>query len=231
MSTYLRTPHLTGLIQPWFRMTRAGSGRTQVTFSWIPRGTRVKDPLLEFSAVTFEGVQLYPSTVIPSGTGEAARATFEAAPGAIQVTMAVKDTAGRIVDTEVRYLDVPTLETRSAKISAVELVRTRTVREFERIQLERDAMPAETRDFYRDDRVIVRVTALGAPGTTPGVTAQLLNPSGQSIATLSKLPDVDGISQFDLPLARYPRGEYRIEIRAIDGASSTAQLIAFRLIG
>ena len=119
MSTYLRTPHLTGLIQPWFRMTRAGSGRTQVTFSWIPRGTRVKDPLLEFSAVTFEGVQLYPSTVIPSGTGEAARATFEAAPGAIQVTMAVKDTAGRIVDTEVRYLDVPTLETRSAKISAV----------------------------------------------------------------------------------------------------------------
>jgi len=231
MSTYLRTPHLTGLIQPWFRMARAENGRTQVTFSWAPRGTRANDASLEFSAVTFEGVQLFANTVIPAGTGAAARATFDATPGAIQVTMAVKDAKGTIIDTEVRYLDVPALERRTATISAVELVRTRTVRDFERVQLDRDVMPADTRDFYRDDRVIVRVTASGGPGTTTGVTAQLISPSGQPIATLSKLPDLDGVSQFDLPLARYPRGDYRIQIRAADGASSTSQLIAFRLIG
>jgi VWFA-related protein len=231
MSTYLRTPHLTGLIQPWFRMSRGGQGRTQVTFSWAPRGPRASNTSLEFSAVTFEGVQLYPSTVIPAGTSATARATFEAAPGAIQVTMAVKDAAGKIIDTEVRYLDVPTLEISTATISAVELVRTRTIRDFERLQLERDVMPADTRDFYRDDRVIVRVTALAAPGTTPGVTAQLLTPSGQPIAALSKLPDLGGVSQFDLPLARYPRGDYRIQIRVAAGTSSTAQLIPFRLIG
>ena len=231
MSTYLRTPHLTGLIQPWFRMARAENGRTQVTFSWAPHPARAANASVEFSAVTFEGVQLFPNTVIPPGTGAATRATFEATPGAIQVTMAVKDAKGKIIDTEVRYLDVPTLERRTATISSVELVRTRTVRDFERVQLERDVMPADTRDFYRDDRVIVRVTASSAPGTTTGVTAQLVSPSGQPIATLAKLPDLDGVSQFDLPLARYPRGDYRIQIRAADGSSSTSQLIAFRLIG
>ncbi|MEO6213482.1 MAG: VWA domain-containing protein [Vicinamibacterales bacterium] len=231
MSTYLRTPHLTGLIQPWFRMARAGGGRTQVTFSWAPRGSRLKEASVEFSAVTFDGVPLYPSAVIPRGTGQAARATFEALPGAIQVTMAVKDNAGKLVDTEVRYLDVPTLDTRSAAITAVDLVRTRTVREFERVQLEPDAMPADTRDFYREDRVIVRVSASGGAGTAAGVTARLLTPSGQAIMTLSPLPDLGGMSQFDLPLARYPRGDYRIEVRAADATSSTAQLIPFRLIG
>ncbi len=231
MSTYLRTPHLTGLIQPWFRMARAAGNRTQVTFSWVPRGTSVKDPSLEFSAVTFEGVQLYPNTVVAAGPGETGRATFDATPGTIQVTMAVKDATGKVVDTEVRYILVPTLETTAATISAIDLVRTRTLREFERVQLERDVMPADSHDFYRDDRVIVRVSASGAPGTTPGVTAELITPSGQRIATLSKLPDLDGIVQFDLPLARYPRGDYRIQIRVADGASSTAQLITFRLVG
>jgi len=231
MSTYLRTPHVTGLIQPWFRMARAGTGRTQVTFSWAPRGTRVQNPSVEFSAVTFEGVELFPNTVVSPGTGRTQRATFQATPGTIQVTMAVKDAAGKVVDTEVRYIDVPTLDTRKATISAIDFVRTRTVREFERLQLERDVMPAETRDFYRDDRVIVRVTATDAQGTTPTVTAELLTPSGHTIATLSKLPDVDGIVQFDLPLARYPRGDYRIQVRAADASSSTAQLITFRLIG
>ena len=231
MSTYLRTPHLTGLIQPWFRMARAAGGRTQVVFSWVPRGTSVKDPSLEFSAVTFEGVQLYPNTIVAAGPGENARATFDATPGTIQVTMAVKDGAGKVVDTEVRYIEVPTLDTRTATISAIDLVRTRTVREFERVQLERDVMPAASHDFYRDDRVIVRVTASSAPGVTTGVTAELITPSGQKIATLSKLPDLDGITQFDLPLARYPRGDYRIQVRVADGSSSTAQLITFRLIG
>jgi VWFA-related protein len=231
MSTYLRTPHLSGLIQPWFRMARAGGGRTQVTFSWVPRGTSVKDPSLEFSAVTFEGVQLYPNTVVAAGPGETGRATFEATPGTIQVTMAVKDAAGKVVDTEVRYILVPTLETTAATITAIDLVRTRTLREFERVQLERDVMPADSHDFYRDDRVIVRVAASGGPGTTPGVTAELITPSGQRIATLSKLPDLDGIVQFDLPLARYPRGDYRIQVRVADGASATAQLITFRLVG
>jgi VWFA-related protein len=231
MSTYLRTPHVTGLIQPWFRMSRAGSGRTRVTFSWAPRGTRVKNPSLEFSAVTFEGVELHPATVVRAGTGEIARAVFEAAPGTIQVTMFVKDGAGKLVDTEVRYLDVPTLEARKTTISAIDLLRTRTVREFERVQLEADVMPSETREFYRDDRVIVRVTALDAQGTTPTVTAELLNPAGQPIATLTKLPDLGGIVQFDLPLARYPRGDYRLQIRAADGSSSVAQLVPFRLIG
>lgn len=231
MSTYLRTPHVTGLIQPWFRMDRASAGRTRVTFSWAPRGTRARDAAVEFAAVTFEGVQLYAAGMVPRGSGEGARAVFEASPGAIQVTMAIKDAAGKIVDTEVRYLDVPALDTRGPMIAAVELVRTRTVREFQRVQLDADEMPADTRDFYRQDRVVVRVRAFGPASSTARVTARLLNTRGESIMDLPALAPVGGLAQFDMPLARYASGDYRIEVRAGDATTTTAQVIPFRLIG
>jgi len=40
MSTYLKTPHVSGLIQPWFRMTRGVTGRTRVTSPGPRRGVR-----------------------------------------------------------------------------------------------------------------------------------------------------------------------------------------------
>ena len=232
MSTYLKTPHVSGLIQPWFRMTRARPGRTLVTFSWVPKVGRSRGVSVAFSAVTFEGARLSDGEVAAQGaTAGATRAVFDAAPGPLQVSMAIKDVSGKLLDTEVRYIDVPALETPGAMIAAVEVLRTRTLREFLERQLVADIMPADTTDFDRHDRLIVRVRAFSQAGDAPLVSARLLNPLGQPMRELTPLPSIEGVPQFDLPLASYARGDYRIEIRATSGKSTAAQLVLFRLIG
>ena len=232
MSTYLKTPHVSGLIQPWFRMTRARPGRTLVTFSWVPKVGHSRGVSVAFSAVTFEGARLSDGEVAPQDAiAGVTRAVFDAAPGPLQVSMAIKDVSGKLLDTEVRYIDVPALETPGAMIAAVEVLRTRTLREFLERQLVADIMPADTTDFDRHDRLIVRVRAFSQTGDAPLVSARLLNPLGQPMRELTPLPSIEGIPQFDLPLASYARGEYRIEIRATSGKSSAAQLVMFRLIG
>jgi VWFA-related protein len=234
MSTYLKTPHVSGLIQPWFRMTRGSEGQTRVTFSWGAKARRSRDAsTLTFSAVNFEGVKLATADVSRQDrSDESARTVFDTVPGPIQVSMEIRDAGGKVLDTEVRYIDVPALETSNAKIAAVEVLRTRTLREFTERQLDPDVMPADTTEFDRQDRLIVRVSAYSQRGETPPlVRARLLNPLGQPLRELTPLPVLDGIAQFDLPLASYARGDYRIEIRATSGRTSAEQLVMFRLIG
>lgn len=233
MSTYLKTPHVSGLIQPWFRMTRGSEGQTRVTFSWAPKARRSKDTsTLTFSAVSFEGVRLATADVGQDRSNEKGRMVFDTVPGPIQVSMEIRDAGGKVLDTEVRYIDVPALETSSAKIAAIDVLRTRTLREFTERQLDPDVMPADTTEFDRQDRLIVRVSAYSQRGETPPlVRARLLNPLGQPLRELTPLPVLDGIAQFDLPLASYARGDYRIEIRATSGRTSAEQLVMFRLIG
>jgi hypothetical protein len=48
---------------------------------------------------------------------------------------------------------------------------------------------------------------------------------------LPSLPAVGGAAQFELPFARYPRGEYHLEVKATSGGATVAQLLPVRLIG
>jgi hypothetical protein len=213
-------------------MTRAGDGRTRVTFSWMSKSGRPAGAQIALSAVTFEGKRLIDTEVAPQGAaGAVTRGVFETVPGPIQVSMAISNASGKLLDTEVRYIDIPALDTSGAMIAAVELVRTRTLRQFLERQLEPDAMPADTREFDRRDRLIVRVHAFAGADQVPVVSARLLNARGQPMRELAPLPAVEGIPQFDLPLATYARGDYRIEIRATSDSATSAQLVAFRLVG
>jgi len=151
-------------------------------------------------------------------------------PGPIQVALTISDAKGKVLDTEVRYMDVPTLDAKGTLITAIEVLRTRTLREFLERQTQPDVMPADTRNFDRQDRLIVRVRALGA-SESPIVRARLLNTRGQPMRDLSALPDVDGMPQFELQLAPFARGDYHIEIRATAGSSTVSQLVTFRLVG
>ncbi len=232
-STYLKTPRVTGLILPWFRVAKAESrGQTRVIFSWAPKKADLGGTRVSLSAVTFDGARLLDTIVAAQRIGgEPTRASFDAPPGAIQVSMAITDAVGKLLDTEVRYIDVPSLDRQGATIAAVEVVRTRTFREFLERQLQADVMPSDTREFDRQDRLIVRVRAFSQSADLPLVRARLLNPLGQPMRELAPLPPVDGVPQFDLPLASYARGDYRIEVRATSGSSSAALLVTFRLIG
>ena len=105
------------------------------------------------------------------------------------------------------------------------------MREFLERQTQPEVMPAETRDFDRHDRLIVRVRAQTGTEAAPAVSARLLNTRGQPMRELPALPAVDGISQFDLQLAPFARGDYHIEIKATTGSSTVSQIVRFRLVG
>ena len=229
----LLTPHVSGLIQPWFRMAPASNGNTRVTFSWMPRaGRKIAPERVEFSAITFEGVTIHSLAVgalRSAGAGQPSQTIFEAPPGPLQISMAI-DGGDKRLDTDVRYIEVPSLDATRPHIAAVELVRPRSLPEFRAMQSDPAVMPTEVRDFHRQDRLLVRVRAFAAAGT-PEIEVQLLNRVGQRLMDLHKLPAVDGAAQFELRFASYPKGEYRLLIRAASGTEGVTQVLPIRVIG
>jgi VWFA-related protein len=226
----LLTPHVSGLIQPWFRMAPAPDGKTRVTFSWAPRPGRTVTPeRVDFSALTFEGQTLHASTVAPLGGAAGPWETsFVAPPGPLQISMTVRAT--KQLDTDVRYVDVPKLDSSRPYIAAVEFVRPRSLPEFRVMQSDASVMPTESRDFLRQDHLLIRVRAFAAAGS-PAVTVMLLNAIGQPLQELKRLPPVDGAAQFELPFARYPRGDYRLLVSAGSGPQPVSTLINIRVVG
>lgn len=231
----LLTPHVTGLIHPWFRMSPGVDGKTRVTFLWASRrtGGERTPASVRFAAITFEGNRLHDAPVAPAALisgDDTTRTSFEAPPGPLQVSMAVTDAAGRVLDTEVRYIDVPALESTKPVIAAVEFIRPRSLPEFTAMKADPGALPTDVRDFMRQDRLLIRVRAY-ARSAAAKVSVRLLNRPGQVLLELPQLDPIDGAAQFELPFARYPRGEYRLEIRASAGEESLAQLVTIRVIG
>jgi hypothetical protein len=227
----LLTPHVSGLIQPWFRMSPAADGQTRVTFSWTPRpGRKVTPERVDFSAITFEGKTLHASSIIPLGTvGEAPSETsFIAPPGPLQISMAVR--AAKQLDTDVRYIDVPRFDSSRPYVAAIEFIRPRSLPEFRALQSDAAVMPVETREFLRQDHLLVRVRAFSANGL-PDVSVTVLNSIGQPLEDLKRLQPVDGAAQFEMPFARYVRGEYRLLVRAGSGPDAVTTVLNIRVIG
>lgn len=227
----LLTPHITGLVQPWFRMAPGEDGRTRVTFFWSARPNRTAASV-EFAAVTFEGATVH-AAVVPPASAEASgseQTTFEAAPGALQISLAIHDAGSKWLGREVRYIDVPRFDPARPVIAAVEFIRPRSLPEFTALQSRADAVPTAVREFVRQDRLLVRVRAFAgsAPAT---VEVTLMNRAGEALLTLRPLSAVGGAAQFELPFARYARGEYRLQIRATGAGQTTSQILPVQLIG
>jgi VWFA-related protein len=229
----LLTPHVSGLIQPWFRMAPAANGNTRVTFSWMPRPSAKPAERVDFAAVTFEGKTLHATAVgalRAAAPGVPAETTFEAPPGPLQISMTIAGKANRVIGSDVRYLDVPRLDAARPYIAAVELIRPRSLPEFIAMQSEAGLMPTEVRAFHRQDRLLVRVRAFAAAGQ-PDVAVRLLNRVRHPLMELPKVQVIDGAAQFDLPFARFPKGDYLLEIRAMSGAETVSQLVPIRVAG
>jgi VWFA-related protein len=159
-----------------------------------------------------------------------ARVSFDVAPGKMQLRLSVEGAASQVLDTEVREITVPDLTGTQTTLGTPEVFRARTVREFQQLKADADAIPMAGREFSRTDRLLVRVPVYGPGGTSPALSVHVLNRAGIAMSELPVQPAAaGGVQQFDVPLAAMAPGEYVLEIKA--AGSDIKELIGFRVTG
>ncbi len=150
----------------------------------------------------------------------------------MQLRLSVEGDAAQVLDSEVRDIAVPDLSSAQTALGTPALFRARTVREFEQLKKDLDAVPLTTREFSRTDRLLIRVPAYGAGGAAPTITAKLLNRTGQTMMDLPVAAATSaGDAQIELPLAALPPGEYLVEVMAAGEGGEAKELVGFRVTG
>jgi VWFA-related protein len=257
----IQQPSRGRVIRTWIGTSRADDGKTRVTFVWepvakAPGDRRTEEParvslmaLGDNGAAYFRGrvPDVALAATVPSiganaaasgSTGASAprspsRVTFEAQPGKMQLRVSVEGTGAQVLDSEIREVAVPDLTAPQTSLGTPEVFRARTVREYQQVKADADAVPSAGREFSRTDRLLIRVPAYGPGGTTPTVTAKLLNRAGQPMSELqvSAASSSKFDRQVELPLAGLAPGEYVVEITAAGDGGEAKELVGFRVTG
>lgn len=225
------------LIDAWVGLTRDSAGRTQLVISWEPRTHGVSAPqVVAVTARRAGGATLFEGRLGRVGSSSKEppdNARFDVSTGRVEIDMTILNAEGKTVDTDARDFDVPDLRRQKSGpvLLAPEVVRARTLRDFESASANPDAAPASARTFGRGDRLLIRVPAFDASGTAVQVTAKVLNSLGQPIRDIDALQATprDGVTQFGLPLSWLAPGEYQIELMAANTNGSVKERISFKL--
>jgi hypothetical protein len=167
----------------------------------------------------FDGV-VFPAGDSFGDKGSRSRAVFELPPGRLKVQMAIQDISSKVLDTDVRDLDVREFAGPIA-FGTPEVLRARNAREFRELSADLEAIPTAFRQFSRREHLLVRLRLHRAdPSSSTVITARLGSALGGSMRELLVTPTAGGsVYQIDLPLAGLAAGAYRIELRASSGAS------------
>jgi hypothetical protein len=226
-------------------MAAGEDGKTRVTLVWepvppVPGSERRSTPARVSLIAAGDGAAYFrgavPGDDAASANGLAAskggRAVFEAEPGALQLRLAIQDSEGRMLDSDVLDVQVPDFTLPDVAISSLQVHTVRTARDLQALNANPEPVPVATREFRRTERLIVRFQATAPGASTPTNEAHLLNRAGQSMAALpvQAVPSGNGQSQIDLPLAGLPPGEYVVEIKSSAGSNQAKQLLGFRVV-
>ncbi len=226
------------LIDAWIGLVPDASGRARMVLSWEPRRSTVSPDVVVVKARTSKGAALFDGQVrrVGSGSGEAGDSVrFDVPAGRVEVDLAILDIAGKLLDTDVRDFDVPDLRSqkRGPVLLAPEVVRARSLRDFNTASANPDAAPSSVRTFARGDRLLIRVPAFDASGVAVQVTAQVLNERGQPMRAIDATGGTlrEGITQFALQLAWLVPGAYQIELLGSNANGAVRERLAFRVTG
>ena len=241
--------HASPLIHPWFGLERGSGGqgdvdgRMHVRFVWEPvpavPGDRVRTgpPSLVSvkatnaidGATVFEGEVRPANTTAPAAQDAPVEATFDVKPGRLLVQIAIRDADQHLLDTDVRDVIVGALAG-PVEVGTPEVLSARSAREYRALDADRGAVPVATRDFSREERLLIRVPVYGRDPSI-GVTAALANKIGGTMRALTATP-IPGtwLYEIDLPLASLAAGEYTIQIAATGATGNARDAVAFRVV-
>ena len=236
------------LVRTWVGAAKGDNGRTRVTFLWEPEsaaGGRGEEPArILLTAMSDNGGPSYRGRV-PEPEGGAGRGTgrrdaaaepgdttvqFEAAPGPLQLSLAVEDAAGEVIERDRRTVEIPDFTGTDLVLSTPSFVRARNELEWRAVVDDAEVVPTASREFRRTERILIRFEAYGAGDAQPEVKAQLLNRGGEPMHPLEVRPGESGRPyQVHLRPAHLPPGDYVIELFASSPTDEITQLVAFRL--
>jgi VWFA-related protein len=227
----LGLPARRSAIGSWIGMSPGTNGKTKVTFVWeatpAPPGVRTEAPARVSLVAGAPNGDLYYRGKVARDV-QPARVEFEVPPGPVDLEIAIENADADVIDREVRKLVVPSLGL-GLTMSTPQVYRARTLREWQTLAADANAIPTPGREFRRTDHLLLRVGAQSAGGS-PTVTARMLNRDGAEMSALSVAPGVaSGTMHVDVPLANLPTGDFLIEIDATDGSEKTSSLVALRI--
>ncbi len=234
------------LIQSWSGVTPAETGRALVMVTWTPSATlpptvtattqKPRAATVVIKASTPDGTVLFDGPVGPTGDpvspGVPNHASFDAPLGPVRVDMKILDVKGVVIDTDARDLTVPKPQSSGPTIYAPAVLRARSAREFRELSGDPNAAPVPTRDFWRTDRLLIRVPAFDASGSPVAVAATLLNRLRQPMRSVDPMSQPsEAITQFDLPLAGLAPGEYTLRLSVAGPGGTISEHVTFRVQG
>jgi hypothetical protein len=175
------------------------------------------------------GAPAAPAAAAPAAASAAQSASFDAAPGPIQLRLSVQNADGQVLDSALQEITVPDYTQVTVAFGTPRLFRARTPRDAQAILANPAAVPTADRVFSRTERMIVRIDAYGPGERRPAVTAKLLNRAGSPMSDVAVQASPAGAAQMEVPLAQLAAGDYLIELTAAGDAGSAQEVIAFRL--
>lgn len=226
-------------IDAWIGLLRDTDGRARMIITWEPHLRGVSAPqVVALRARTTAGVTLFDGRLGHVGSGSTVpsdSARFQVPTGRVEIDMTIYDAEGKTLDTDARDFDVPDLrlQKRGPVLLAPEVVRARTLRDFQSAATDPDAAPSSVRTFARGDRLLIRVSAFDSSGTAVQVTAKVLNGWGQPMRDIDALDATprDGTPQFALALSWLVPGEYQIELMATNANGAVRERVTFKVTG
>ncbi|MGC4082327.1 MAG: VWA domain-containing protein [Vicinamibacterales bacterium] len=187
----IAAPSRSRLVRTWIGTGRGSAGKTRVTVVWepIPKAPGARDgeapARMSVTAIAPDGSPYFrgktPDATAPPAAAAGGAVTFEAAPGKMQLRLAVESADDETLDSEVREVAVPDLTAPDVTIATPEVFRARTVREFQQMKGDPKAVPTAAREFSRMERVFIRIPTYNGGAGAPTLTAKLLNRAGQAI--------------------------------------------------
>jgi VWFA-related protein len=220
------------LLRTWLGVGRGADGKSRVTMVLEPMAAAGPARVDTSSSVSIAakrgGETLFETTVGDLGGSSPKHVSFDVTSGALALTMTVADREGQTIDRETRSIDVPDYAGGATVLGTPRFYRARTVREFQSLATDADAIPVVTREFARGDRVLIRFDAYASGTEAPSPGGAILNREGRRMFAVPVTRSTAGAShQIDLTLSSLPVGEYLLEVLA--APDGPRQLAAFRI--